>query len=112
MEVAVASFALPHGCGVQAKGGVQLSQVRLIWAAVLVVLVPDYHVLQAIHIASPPCTHRAGVGVMAGLGHPGRMAPRTTQAFKLLGIETTLSPVQACPWFIGEETEAQRWDHP
>lgn len=45
LEVAVAGLALPHGRGVQAKGGVQLGQVRLVWAAVLVVLIPDHHVL-------------------------------------------------------------------
>lgn len=60
MEVAVPGFTLPHSRGVQAEGGVQLSQVRLVGAAVLVVLIPDHHVLQAVHIASPPCTHRPG----------------------------------------------------
>lgn len=96
MEVAVPSFALPHGCGVQAKGRVQLGQVRFIWAAVLVVLVPDYHVLQAVHIASPPCAHRAGVGVRGRVGHPwphgpqnylGLLAPRDCDNLELcLGL--------------------------
>lgn len=75
MEVAVASFALPHGRGVQAKGGVQLGQVRLVRAAVLVVLVPDYHVLQAVYIASPPCAHRAGVGVRGTARSPMAAQP-------------------------------------
>ena len=58
LEVAVPGFTLPHSRGVQAKGGVQLSQMWLIGAAVLVVLVPDHHILQAVHIASPPCACR------------------------------------------------------
>lgn len=60
LEVAVAGFTLPHGCGVEAEGGVQLGQVRLIRTAVLVVLVPDHHILQAVHVAPAPCATGRG----------------------------------------------------
>lgn len=79
LEIAVAGFALPHGRGVQTEGGVQLCQVRFIWAAVFVVLIPDHHVFQAVHVASPPCTHMAG-------RHEGSAQPRgTAQSLETLG---------------------------
>jgi len=56
----MSSFALPHGRGVKAEGRVKLCQVRLIGAAVLVVLIPDHHVLQTVHVAPPPCGRTQG----------------------------------------------------
>lgn len=70
LEVAVASFTLPHSRCVKAKGRVKLSQVRLIWASVFVVLIPDHHVLQAVHVAPPPCGHRIQVDMRTGASLP------------------------------------------
>lgn len=103
MEVAVSGLALPHSRGVQAKGGVQLGEVWLVGAAVLVVLVPDHHVLQAVDVASPPCAQGARVGVR------GSKTPRTSWSLMApKGRVTLLSPVQTCPQFTGEGTEAHR----
>lgn len=75
LEVAVASFTLPHGRRVEAEGGVELSQVRLIRAPVSVVLIPDHHVLQAVHVAPPPCGHRVQVDIGQVLHPPGPTVP-------------------------------------
>lgn len=93
LEVAVACFTLPYGCGIQAEGGIQLSQVWFVWAAVLVVLIPNHHILQAVHIASPPCEYRTGVGVRGTV--------------LLLGDTKTGSPPERCTQFTEEETRTR-----
>lgn len=92
MEVAVPSLALPHSRGVQAKGGVQLGEVWLIGAAVLVVLVPDHHVLQAVYVASPPCARGARAGMRGARLTPttlsGQHGPQNHMGLIALGVET------------------------